>query len=1211
MFNNYHKINVYTGWCVWLIASIVYLLTMEPTTSFWDCGEFISSAYKLQVGHPPGAPLYMLFARFFAMWFSPEHVAMAMNGLSALCSSFTILFLFWSITHFAKKAVRTFNDGVLNEGGTIAAMGSGVVGSLAYAFSDSFWFSAAEGEVYAMSSLFTAVVFWAILKWESIGEEEEGGGRGGSLRWLVLIAYLMGLSIGVHLLNLLAIPAIAFVFYFKRYKITPQGLAITGIVSVVVLGFIQSIIIPETVGLASLFEVFFVNSLKWPFNSGVFIYFGIVIALIAALLILSRRKNWPILNLSVLSVMMILIGYSTFAVIYIRSAANPPMDENNPENVFSLKSYLNREQYGSRPLLTGQYWNTPIDFENPYSDKSNNYIKSFSVWEKGKTRSCSDSLKAQYDELSLRYNFDKEEFMKRGMSECNVPLKSYKFAFQAQEYLDNSSRTDLEYVEEYLAHETIDGYNYLKAASGIFPRMHSTTPGDIEAYKQWSDWKGYMSKPDKREKYAKKEAALKKHEEAIQYSIAKVNHYSAQQDRRQLEAAQIEFENLMVELENRANELKPTALENMRFFAEYQVKHMYWRYFMWNFSGKQNDIQGHGELLNGNWLTGIDRIDEYHLGNRDKLTAKMKENRGLNKYYLLPFLLGLIGLVFQLVKNPKDFTVNMILFLLTGLAIVVYLNQDPFQPRERDYAYVGSFYAFAMWIGMSVVAFYYAAVKMTKNEWVISSVSGLALGAVLFGVELGSGNGHFISLCILYMAFLAAILLTVMKFVVREALPTKYRAVLISALLLAVPVLMISENWDDHSRANRRTGVDFATNYLESLAPNALIFTNGDNDTFPLWYAQEVEEIRQDVRVVNLSLLQTDWYADQMKRQAYNGAPVPIGLTEEQYRQGVRDNSTVKENPEYIELSEQFEFFLDDAKFKKERQDPYFKSNRWKLTIDKQDVINKGVVAEKDSALIVDEMKWVKSGRLIKNSMLVYDIIRTNNWERPIYFASTIGADAYNGLSEYFQLEGLAYRLVPIKTEPENLQTGRVATDIMYRNIMEKFKWGNMDDIDKNVYIDENHTRMLSGLRVQFTNLADAFTQEGRPEKAEEVLDKCLEVTPEEIVPYDNMILYVALEYADAGATEKSDTLFNKLFLQTKEKLEYYNSLDAEDLSLLLEEVDLDNQLIGATRGYILNTSKNEEFKAEINKKSQAVDSLLMSMENKLQEAKGRSTKRF
>ncbi len=656
-------------------------------------------------------------------------------------------------------------------------------------------------------------------------------------------------------------------------------------------------------------------------------------------------------------------------------------------------------------------------------------------------------------------------------------------------------------------------------------------------------------------------------------------------------------------LKKTAGELKPSAGENLRFFIDYQIDWMYWRYFMWNFSGKQNDVQGHGGILNGNWLTGLDFIDKYKVGNRDQLTSQMKDNRGFNKYYLLPFLLGLIGLIFQLVKNPKDFTVNAILFLLTGLAIVVYLNQDPFQPRERDYAYVGSFYAFAIWIGMSIVAFYYAATKMTHKEWLISSGAGLGLGILLYVMESISGSGHFVSLCILFMSGVAAVLLSLMYFVLKGALQIRHKALVISVLCLAVPLLMMSENWDDHSRANRRTGVDFASNYLNSLAPNALIFTNGDNDTFPLWYAQEVEGIRTDVRVVNLSLLQTDWYADQMKRQAYEGAPVPIGLTEQQYRQGNRDMAEMENSETYVELEDQFKFFLDKNRFKKGGAEPYFPSNKWKLTINKEDVIKKGVVAREDSALIVDEMKWERNGRIIKNSILVYDIIRTNNWERPIYFASTIGEEAYNGLSKYFQLEGLAYRLVPIRTESKNLQTGRVATDIMYDNIMNKFKWGNMDDVEKGIYIDENHTRMLSGLRIQFTNLADAFTEEGRPEKAEEVLDKAFEVMPEEIVPIDNMIIYMALEYAEAGATEKSDALFDKLFDLSLEKLTYYNTLEPNDLASVLQEVSRDNQLIDATRGYVLKTSENEAFKEIIEQKSLKVDSLFNSMNIKLQES--------
>ncbi|MEZ8000431.1 MAG: DUF2723 domain-containing protein [Flavobacteriales bacterium] len=1137
----YHKLNVYSGWFIWLIATIVYLLTIEPTTSFWDCGEFISSAYKLQVGHPPGAPFFMLVARFFAMWFGPEHVAMAMNGLSALCSSFTILFLFWSITHFAKKlAVKVFGAD-LDTGATWAVMASGAVGALAYTFSDSFWFSAVEGEVYAMSSLFTAVVFWAILKWESMSD------KGGGFRWLVLIAYLMGLSIGVHLLNLLAIPAIAFVYYFKRHNVTVIGLAITALVSLVVLGFIQGLIIPGTIKLASKFELYMVNDMGMPFNSGVIVYIMLIILLIVGMLFVSKRQNWPIVNTSVLSIMMVLIGYSTFALVVIRSSANPPMDENNPENVFTLLSYLNREQYGSRPLLTGQYWNTPINYDDPYSGKSNNYVKSFSV-----------------------------------KNNAGAIVKSYKFVFEAEEYIENNSDKDLSLVEEYIASEAIDGYNYVDELTAFLPRMHSTDARDIEAYKEWSNFKGW-NEAKKRPKVNKDEKQLKEVEAELNRAMGAINYYAVRGDQQGYSQAKAEFSKKYIQLKRKAGKLMPTQGENMRFFADYQVGWMYWRYFMWNFSGKQNDVQGHGDILDGNWLTGIDLIDQEKLGNRDMLTSYMEGNRGLNKFFLLPFLLGLIGFVFQLVKAPKDFTVSALLFLLTGLAIVVYLNQDPFQPRERDYAYVGSFYAFALWIGLSIMGLYYAATKMVQKELFLSAGAGLGIGVILYLLEFSSGQDHFTSLCILFMAAVAALVLVALQMGVKPALDSKQKAILCGVIGMTVPFLMMSDGWDDHSRAGRRTGGDFAQNYLMSLEANALIFTNGDNDTFPLWYAQEVEGVRTDVRVVNLSLLQTDWYADQMKRKAYDGEAVPIGLKEEQYRQGTRDFAEMNPSEEYVELSDQFNFFLDDERFKKENQEPYFPSNKWKLTVDSADVVNKGVVSAADASKIVPVMRWERNGKLLKNSILVYDIIRNNNWERPIYFASTIGQDAFNGLQDYFQLEGLAYRLVPIKTVSQNpLQVGRVNTEDMYDNVMNKFKWGNMQDTVMDIYLDENNLRMVSNLRMQFANLADALTEEGQKDKAVIVLDKCFEVMPEEVVRYDEQILYLAEEYVEAGEKEKGTALFERYFELIEEKLDYLESLDPNEALSVVGDFERDFTVLSYTLRRTSDTVKDSVFLNQI-----------------------------
>ncbi|MFK7755747.1 MAG: DUF2723 domain-containing protein [Flavobacteriales bacterium] len=1166
----YHKLNVYTGWVIWLIATIVYLLTIEPTTSFWDTGEFISSAYKLQVGHPPGAPFFMLVARFFAMWFGPENVAMAMNALSAFCSSFTILFLFWSITHFAKKIVnRTNGDSMA---GNLAVMASGAVGALAYTFSDSFWFSAVEGEVYAMSSLFTAVVFWAILKWESMSE------KGGSLRWIVLIAYLMGLSIGVHLLNLLAIPAIAFVFYFKRYEITIKGLAITAAVSVAVLGVIQALIIPGTVKLASKFELYMVNDMGLPFNSGVFTYILLIVGVIAALLIISKQKNWPILNLSVLSVMMVLIGYSTFAVVVIRSAANPPMDENNPENVFTLLSYLNREQYGSRPLLTGQYWNTPIDYDDPYSGKSNNYVKSYSV--------------------------------RGGLK--NELQRSFKFKYEAEKYLDENSDKNLEVVEEYISSESIDGYNYVSDLTAILPRMHSSDARDIEAYKEWSNFKGW-NEAKKRPRVEENERQFKQIEAELGQLLQASNYYASIGDQQNYSEARRQFNGKYVQLKKKASKLRPSQAENLRFFIDYQVDWMYWRYFMWNFSGRQNDVQGHGDILNGHWLTGLDFIDEEKLGNRDNLTSYMEKNRGYNKFFLLPILLGLIGLVFQVVKGPKDFTVTMLLFLLTGLAIVVYLNQDPFQPRERDYAYVGSFYAFAIWIGLGVTGLYYAATKMTKSEFTLSAGAGIGVGIILYLLESVNGSDHFASLCILFMSGAAAAVMAALQFGIKNALQDSQKALLVGVLCMSVPAVMVYYGWDDHSRAGRRTGVDFAQNYLESLQPNAIVITNGDNDTFPLWYAQEVEGIRTDVRVVNNSLLQTDWYADQMKRDAYEGKAVPIGLTEEQYRQGTRDAAEMQPSDSYVELEAQFRVFLDDAKFEKEGREPYFPSDKWKLTIDSAHVIEMGVVDPENADLIVDEMRWERSGRLLKNSILIYDIIRNNNWERPIYFASTIGKEAFNGLEDYFQLEGLAYRLVPIKSKSDNLfQMGRVDTDVMYENVMSKFKWGNMQDTTMNIYMDENNLRMVSNLRMQFANLADALTDEGDTERAINVLDKGMDVMPEKVVPFDEQILYIAEEYAEAGDTEKGEALFNRYFELVEEKLDYLESLEPEKALSIVNQFERDFQVMSYTLRKTADTVQDSVFMEGIGSKfEQTYDAYLRidKQKRELLDAKRRGSK--
>ncbi|HKL03492.1 MAG TPA: DUF2723 domain-containing protein, partial [Cryomorphaceae bacterium] len=623
---NFRKANLITGWSVFLISTIVYILTIEPTTSFWDCGEFITTAYKLEIGHPPGAPLFMLLGRLFSAFVPVEIVPVTINILSALCSSFTILFLFWTITHFAyKMAVK---DGKIDSGKLIAILASGAVGALAFTFSDSFWFSAVEGEVYAMSSLFTAAVFWAILRWESLSDGKN------EMRWIIAIAYLIGLSIGVHLLNLLAIPAMCFVVYFKRYEPSTKGIVWTGLISLLILGFIQSGIIPGVVSLAGNFELFFVNTLGLPFNTGVIIYALIAIGMLTFGMYYTHKNNHPVFNTIVLSVVVIILGYSTFATIVIRSSANPPLDENNPENVFTLLSYLNREQYGDRPLAYGQYWNSPQDRSNPRADGKPVYAKAYVVKNKADRR-----------------------------------VQWFSTEFDAKKYVTESGNTDYIIEDEYVI--SADGKNsvvrYDPKFTGPFPRMYSSQESHVQAYKQWSNYNGTP-----------------------------------------IRTQGSDGEPTIIN--------KPTMGENLRFFFRYQVNWMYWRYFMWNFAGRQNDVQGHGDLLNGNWLSGVNFIDNQRLASQDNLPNSFRENFAYNKFYMLPFLLGLIGFIYLLYKRPDDWFVSFLLFLLTGMAIVIYLNQTPYQPRERDYAYAGSFYAFAIWIGLGVYALFDAAFNINKKQ---------------------------------------------------------------------------------------------------------------------------------------------------------------------------------------------------------------------------------------------------------------------------------------------------------------------------------------------------------------------------------------------------------------------------------------------------------------------------------------------------------------
>jgi len=1250
----YQKINLLTGWSIWLIATVVYLLTIEPTSSFWDCGEFIASAFKLEVGHPPGAPLFMMLARMFSMLAPTGKEAMAVNILSALCSSFTILFLFWTITHFAKKiATKSLAKATeLSKTQVGGIMLAGAIGALAYTFSDSFWFSAVEGEVYAMSSLFTALVFWAILRWEALSSNDSS-----ELRWIILIAYLMGLSIGVHLLNLLAIPAIAFVYYFKKYQPNIKGIIITTVVSLVVLGFIQSGIIRGFVLLAAKFELFFVNNMGAGFNTGVLVYAVLVISLISFILWFTQKRGYAALNTIALGTTMLLIGYSTFALIVVRSAANPPMDENNPENIFSLLSYLNREQYGDRPLLFGQYFNTPTIADDPYQDGAKTWVKSYSVRKEGRGRTSS-------------------------------LIRSYRSEFEAKAFAEELG--DKHFVlEEYIdSGEKRDAIpNYDPEYSGFFPRMYSSSANHIAEYKQWSNYKGWQKtrvyfspftdQMMDRESFAihldlevlgngKSKAELErdlnklfrayKHKPSDFFTVASANEIvvkspgSSQQQSAVLndeqvryaltqyltdvlsekltegraavqskEALKSELERAVNELIMRANqtrseedrnraefyqkqlaelqkELLPSYGEDFRYFMSYQVNWMYFRYFMWNFAGKQNDLQGHKGFIDGNWLTGLNFIDEERLGNRDEISQQQKDNKGFNRYYYLPLLLGLIGLIFQLLKTPKDFSVTALLFLLTGLAIVVYLNQYPLQPRERDYAYVGSFYAFAIWIGLGAYALF-DAVNLKWKDFGPMALLTVGTGIVLLTVENIVGDDNVWSLSILYMSGIAIAAMALMKVLGSHS---ALRLGAAGLICIIVPGVMAADGWDDHSRAKRRTGVDFAKNYLDSLEPNAIIFTNGDNDTFPLWYVQEVEGYRTDVRVVNLSLLNTDWYADQMKRAAYESAPVPFSVPEYQYRQGTRDVVLLnppanRENP-YVDLSEAMKVATDDnmrRDFGDGKSYAYLPSYALRIPVDSAAVVNAGVVAPEDADQIVDAIEWTitdggdrPKSYLLKNHFLVLDLLNNNDWSRPIYFAVTTGPDSYIGLNQYFRLEGLAYRFVPIKY-PENRNPnvlGGFASDLMYEKIMNDFQWGGMDDVSgSGVYMDENNRRMSDNLRLQFSNLAEQLIEESKNKKALNVLDKIVEITPEKNLPYDRIMLPIIeslyelssndtlktgaainsdlSEEDRARAKELADQVGERLFRIFEDETEYYLSLDPKYYNEIVGEVGLMKQI--------------------------------------------------
>jgi hypothetical protein len=1054
MMKNYKLINNISGWVVFLISAFTYLMTIEPTASLWDCGEFIASAFKLEVGHPPGNPVFMVMGKFFTLFAGGDvsKVAVMVNAMSALASAFTILFLFWTITHLARKILLK-EEKDYNLGKIIAVMAAGIVGGLAYTFSDSFWFSAVEGEVYASSSLFTALVFWAILKWEDVADEKYAD------RWIILIAFLMGLSIGVHLLNLLAIPAIVLVYYFKKFEFSLRGLLISLTTSVVILALLMYGIMPGVVAISSKFDWVFTNTLGLPHNSGMVIHvillFGLLILsvifsltsanttknavfTIAALLftgiwIISSSaflnilvllivsvaawyiagKSRTVLNTALTSILVILIGYSSNAIIVIRSSAGTPLNENNPSNPFNLLYFLNREQYGQRPLFRGPVYNAPVI---DYKEGKPKY-----ALENGKYKITGHDLEREYDPRFVT----------------------------------------------------------------LFPRMWSDQSDHQTVYEEWGKVKGtpiQVVDPNGTKKVIK----------------------------------------------------KPTFTENIRFMFSYQFGYMYFRYFMWNFSGKQNDTQGTGGAVSGNWLTGIDFLDEPRLGTSD-LPADLKNDTSSNKYYLLPFLLGIAGMFYQLNRDNKNWGIILLLFVMTGIAIVFYLNQYPNQPRERDYAYAGSFYFFSVWIGLGVLALFEAISKLT-GEKIAAPVAGI--------------------LC-----------------------------------LLAVPTVMGVQNWDDHNRSGRYLARDVAFNYLNSCAPGAILFTNGDNDTFPLWYAQEVENKRTDVRVCNLMLLNTDWYISQMKNKTYQSDPLPVTLPQNKYYDGINNQIfIVEKTSDPVDIVTVIDWIMSENKGTKVQVSTteildIIPTRTIRIPVDAAKVIASGTVKPQDSSKIVPYIDIkLKGNSILKSQLIVLDILAHNNWKRPIYFVTGYHNDAL-GLEEYFQLEGLAYRLVPIKSQNKSwLEYGRIDTDILYDNMLKKFAWGGAKE--KGVNIDYNHKRTLIVVkaRMNYARLAKAFTLEGKNEKALEVLDYCTEKFPIEKLSYDPYVPDMIEAYFAAGGTEKALAMTRALSSFYYERLDYY--LKQNPYIIRSAEFEIQTAIQYTSR--VANACKangNQDLAEEINKK--------------------------
>lgn len=995
---SFERSNNALGWLVFGIALLTYALTLEPTVSFWDCGEYIATGSNLEVGHPPGASTFQMIAALFSSLNLGDvrQTARAVNLMSALSSAFAILFLFWSITAIARKSLSD-SDGAISRAAQWAILGSGLVGALTFAFSDTFWFSAVEGEVYAMNSLFNALVFWLILKWEARAQEPRNE------RWLLLIALLLGLSFGVHLMVLLAIPTLVTIYYMKRFRTAGlKDFILLNAATLTLLGIVLKVIFPYSLRFFGACELFFVNSIGLPFHSGTLIALALYSAFFYSTLRYTRKKHLPHLNTALLFCLFLLIGTLSWVMIAIRANTNTPINENNPDTAVGLLRYYNREQYGDWPVFYGPLYTAyegglKLDAGKPYKDAAPKHEK---------------------DEKMGRY-----------------------------EVVDDGKYAKL---------------NFDPAYTGPFARLYSQEPGVIQNYKT---------------------------------------------------------------LEGPVKGTRPSLWKNIHYFLNFQVGYMYLRYLMWNFAGRQNDAQGHGDLLHGNWKSGIHFIDAWRLGPQTALPSSLAHNKGSNAYYFLPLLLGLIGMCYSLKRDPKAFYALLLFFLLTGVGIVVYTNIKPYEPRERDYAYVNSFYVFAIWVGLGVLGLYRSLKDRVKGR-----------------------------------AKAVAVLTTLL-------------------CLLASPALMAYQNWDDHDRSNRYTARDMSENYLKTADENAIFFTHGDNDTFPLWYLQEVEHFRTDVKVVNLSLLNTNWYIDQQKRKTWDAAPIPGRLKHPDYagsklnvlyylpRPHIPDTLNVRDFINWVKSPKTW--VANPGKPGKKLAN--YPCRYIAIPVDRQKVIDNGVVEAEDRDKISDTLYLkLPESAIYKNALVIFDMLADNDWKRPIYFSTGGGSDpqSYAFLQDYFQLEGLAYKLVPIKTGRASLGFGRVAADTMYRKVM-GFQFGNMED--PKVYHGEVNRNLAYTVRLNFARLAQALIEQEESDKAEKILDLILKKTPYDIFESSTLLIPIIEGYYKLGKKRKVKTVAVQYGKTLRDELTYFSRFPESlrlgligDISKAVREYLLLKESVGA-----------------------------------------------